>query len=129
MKAHTTTIFSSNGSLNLKYVYNPDHPSFVSCGIVVFSSSFGLLALGTSCTSIPSECPSPCGKKADEMPEARIDSKLFQEPELGDVGDLKRPSFWKPPMRTLWQSRWTVSQCTPGLIISKARCWGRLENQ
>ena len=82
----------------------------------------GLLALGTSCTSIPREWPTPWGKNAEDTPEARIASSEFHDPEPGASGDLKIPSFWKPFTRVRWQISCTLSQWRADLMISNDCC-------
>lgn len=64
------------------------------------------------------ECPTPCGKNADEMPDCKMASSEFQEPEPGELADLKIPSLWKPRMRMRWQRSCTSSQWRPGFMIS-----------
>ena len=82
----------------------------------------GLLALGTSCTSMPREWPTPWGKNAEESPDARIASSEFHDPDPGSSGDLKMPSFWKPFTRVRWQISCTASQWRPGLMMSNDCC-------
>jgi hypothetical protein len=62
----------------------------------------GLLALGTSRTSIPSEWPAPRGKEAALTPDDKIASSEFHDPDPGVLGDLKMPRRWKPLTRVQW---------------------------
>lgn len=88
--------------------------------------TFGLLALGTSCTSMPKEWPTPCGKNALLTPLARIASSAFQEPLPIESGDLKIPRRWKPLTSVRWQRYWTASQCRPGFKFSN-ESWRRCQ--
>jgi hypothetical protein len=59
---------------------------------------------------MPSEWPTPWGKKAALTPEARIASSEFHDPDPGDEGLLKMPRAWKPLTRVWWQISWMASQ-------------------
>lgn len=101
MRRLTTTIPSSRGSLSLKYLYSSSFPTSPSLMVLLIS---GLLALGTSCTSMPRLWPTPCGKNAVLTPLARIASSLKRLPPDGDEeGEWNIPRVWKPRTRTRWQ--------------------------